>query len=287
MKALKINRSICNGETAMKKEIKAIFERFPLLALFWRSSRDLLDQRHPSRNTPWGFSFAGHDAMAAGTFEPEETLVVRQLLQEVDVLVNVGANVGYYCCHALSLGKPVVAVEPIARNLHYLLKNIKNNGWEKRAEVFPVALAGDADILKIWGGGTGASLVRGWASIPESYVTQVPVLTLDRILGGSLHGKRALILVDIEGAEYMMLQGATQTLLNEPKPTWMMEVSTTEHQPAGTSMNPHFAKTFELFFAQDYRAFTADVAAQEITPGIVQKVMGGGMKLGTHNFVFT
>jgi len=52
----------------------------------------------------------------------------------------------------------------------------------------------------------------------------------------------------------MMLQGANQTLMNEPRPIWMMEISLTEHQPAGTVMNPHFAKTFELFFLQGYRA---------------------------------
>lgn len=140
----------------MKKLIKSVVERFPAVALFYRNSRDLLDQRHPPRATPWGFTFAGHDAMAAGTFEPEETMVVRKLLADVDVLVNVGANVGYYCCHALSLGKPVIAVEPNTRNLHYLLKNIHNNGWSNQAEVFPVAMGAGADILHMWGGGNGS-----------------------------------------------------------------------------------------------------------------------------------
>ncbi len=36
----------------------------------------------------------GHPAMAAGSFEPEETRLVRELMQQVDILVNVGANVG-------------------------------------------------------------------------------------------------------------------------------------------------------------------------------------------------
>ena len=85
--------------------------------------------------------------MAAGTLEPEETALVRKLLQEVDVLVNVGANVGYYCCHALSLGKPVIAVEPIAGNLHYLLANIRNNGWTAYAEVFPMANGRDELLI--------------------------------------------------------------------------------------------------------------------------------------------
>ncbi|EKD98146.1 MAG: hypothetical protein ACD_23C00564G0002 [uncultured bacterium] len=204
----------------------------------------------------------------------------------MDVLINVGANVGYYCCHALSLGKPVIAIEPIARNLHYLLTNIRNNGWERQAEVFPVAVGDGANILQMWGGGTGASLIKGWASIPESYVTQVPVLTLDRLLGNALCGKRALILVDVEGAEYMMLQGATETLLNDPRPIWMIEISVNEHQPTGTTINPHLMETFDMFFEHGYRAFAADTSMAEVSREAVFLASKGETQLRTHNFVF-
>jgi FkbM family methyltransferase len=270
----------------MKNTIKAIVEYFPALALFFRNSRELLDLRQPARKTPWGFSFAGHDMMANGSFEPEETKVVRRLLTDVDVLVNVGANVGYYCCHSLSMGKPVIAVEPNTHNLHYLLMNIQINGWSKFAEVFPVAIGDCADILKMWGGGTGASLVKGWAGIPESYVTQVPILSLDRVLADTLRGKKELIVVDIEGAEFMMLQRAKRTLINEPHPIWFIEIASTEHQPNGTLINPLFGKTFEIFFNLGYRAFTGNCAAEEITSLEVQQVLEGSLKLGTHNFVF-
>ena len=270
----------------IKKFLRTTLERFPVVTQFLRNSRDLLDQRAPTRMTPWGFTLAGHKAMAAGTFEPEETELVRKLLQEVDVLVNVGANVGYYCCHALSLGKPVIAVEPIARNLHYLLTNIQSNGWSQLAEVFPVALGSRTDILQMWGGGTGASLIKGWAAIHESYVTHVPVLSLDRVLGNAIKGKKALILADIEGAEFMMLQGAAQALQNEPRPIWMMEISTTEHQPEGTAMNPNFEKTFEVFFDCGYRAFTADAEAKKIEKSDVKDVVANRKRLTTHNFVF-
>lgn len=270
----------------IRKLLRTTLEHCPTVAQFLRNSRDLLDQRSPTKMTPWGFTLAGHEAMAAGTFEPEETELVRKLLQEVDVLVNIGANVGYYCCHALSLGKPVIAVEPIARNLYYLLTNIRNNGWSRQAEVFPVALGGKTDILQMWGGGTGASLIKGWASISESYVTQVPVLRLDRVLGDAIQGKKSLILVDIEGAELMMLEGAAETLQNEPRPIWIMEISTTEHQPVGTSMNPNFAKTFEAFFDHGYRSFTADMERQEIGKADVDDVWAHEVRLGTHNFIF-
>lgn len=138
---------------SIKFLLRSIVEWFPSFALFLRTLRDQMDQRQPPKITPWGFTLAGHEGMAGGEFEPQETRLVRDLLGEVDLLVNVGANVGYYCCHALSLGKLVIAMEPIDRNLRYLLKNIYNNGWVKEAQVFPVAVGCGTDILEMWGEG--------------------------------------------------------------------------------------------------------------------------------------
>ena len=136
----------------LKSYIKSSAERFFGLSLFYRTIRDSLDQYQKPIVTPWGFTIAGHEEMAAGNFEPEETAVVRGLIRDIDVLINVGANVGYYCCHALSLRKTVIAMEPNRRNFHYLLKNIQNNGWSKMAEVFPIAVGASTDILRMWGG---------------------------------------------------------------------------------------------------------------------------------------
>lgn len=269
-----------------KAQIRTALERFPALAQFLRNCRDLMDRRAPPLPTPWGFTLAGNPAMSSGSFEPEETRVVRELLRDVDILVNVGANVGYYCCHALSLGKPVIAVEPLARNLWYLLKNLRDNGWADAAQVFPVAAGRDADVLEMWGGDTGASLVKGWAGIPESYVTLVPVLGLDRIVGDALAGKRALILVDVEGAESMLLEGAGHLLRHEPRPIWMMEITTGENQPGGESMNPAYASTFETFFGLGYRAYYANAQRSEVHADLVAEIQAGRVKPATHNYLF-
>lgn len=270
----------------LRSLMRNTLERMPKAINFIRNSRDLLDRNSPPIKTPWGFTFAGDEAMAQGIFEPEETAIVCKLLQDVDLLVNVGANIGFYCCQALRLDKSVIAVEPIPRNLYYLLKNIKNNGWANKAEVFPVALGSQVDILSMWGGNTGASLIKGWASNPESYVTVVPVLTLDRLLSDSLKGKQALILVDIEGAEYMMLQGASKILQNDPPPIWMIEISTTENQPAG-ALNPYLLKTFDLFFNNGYEAVTADSVGRKIDRTDINAVINEGASVPTYNFIFS
>jgi FkbM family methyltransferase len=238
-----------------------------------------------AKETPWGFKLAGNAAMAQGTFEPRETELIRSILKKVDILVNVGANVGYYCCHALSLGIPIIAFEPIERNLRYLYKNIKINGWSG-AEIYPIALSDFVGVLEIYGGNTGASVIKGWSGIPESYVTLVPSSTMDTVLGTRLQGKRVLLIVDVEGSEKRVLQGATKMLTNNPKPTWVMEITTTEHQPQGVAMNPDLKSIFELFFKNEYQSSTFDREIRPLTIDDVDLVLNGSRNFGTYNFMF-
>ena len=266
--------------------VRPLVDRFPHIATMYRRVRDQLDFKQEPKATPWGFKLAGNTAMAQGIFEPTETELVRNILKNVDILVNVGANVGYYCCHALSMGKPVIAFEPIERNLRYLCKNIKFNGWSG-AEIFPIALSNNVGILEIYGGDTGASIIKGWAGIPESYVTLVPCSTMDVVLGTRLRGRRVLVLVDVEGAEKWMLEGATEMLSSEPKPIWLVEIVAKEHQPAGVEMNPNFKSTFQLFFQNGYQAFNIDQDMRPVTMIEVDLVSRGSLVFTTHNFLFS
>lgn len=269
------------------RHAKRFLKRFSTLARIYRTVRDSRALRSDGTLTPQGFRFVGNPAMENGTFEPEETALVQRLLGKVDVLVNVGANIGYYCCLALQANRDVVAFEPIELNLRYLLKNLKFNGWHQRAEVFPLALGSGIGVVEIFGAGTGASTIPGWAGIPNSEVRLVPASTLDVVLGTRFVGRRCLIVVDIEGAERPMLEGAGILLRATPKPFWMVEISIDEHQPEGTPVNPNLAATFQLFWDNGYEAFTADRQCRAVTPEEVAHVAATAKNsFGTHNFLF-
>lgn len=271
----------------IKLILTAILNKFSRFFFILRSIRDTLDQNQPIFQTPWNFLLQGNKEMALGNFEKNETNTVRELLLEVDMMVNVGANIGYYCCHALSLGKSVIAIEPLPRNLNYLLNNICLNHWTNNVQIFPVALGNATDILNMWGTDTGASLVRGWANIPNSYVRKVPVLTLDIVLGKSLYNKKALILVDIEGSEFAMLQGAVDALNNHIRPIWMIEITLHQNQPSGIKVNPNFLRTFELFFSKGYRAFFANqVNGLEIFLKDAIDIFNNKKNITEYNFIF-
>ena len=268
---------------------KPAVERFPRMALLYRFVRDSRYVFKEPKQTPMGFKLSGNrsNGMEEGAFEQNELIIVKKCLEKTDVFINVGANIGYYCCIALSYGKPTIAFEPIELNLRYLYKNIKANHWQNDIEIFPIALAAKAGLIEIYGGGTGASLIQGWAGTPEQYMRLVPASTLDNVLGNRFNGERCFVLVDIEGAERYMLEGAGKFLYLQPKPIWMVEISITEHQPKGIKINPNLLSTFQIFWDKGYEAWTADKHLRLVSQDEVKSICRGGPNtLPTHNFLF-
>lgn len=202
-----------------------------------------------------GFKFNGNPIMENGKFEIFETTLIKKLLPQADVVINIGANIGYYTCLALSQNKKTIAIEPINANLYYLLRNIKANNWEVNAEVFPLAVSDRVGVFEIYGGGTGASLIKGWSGTPKNEMTLVPATTLDTLFLGRFKNQKILFIVDIEGAEKFMLDGAINFIDMTPKPIWFVEITAHTHQPQGVSVNPFLMETFEKFWEKGYKSW--------------------------------
>ncbi len=269
------------------QSLRATLRRLPLAAYIYHRLRETLSPLRPMADTPHGFRFAGNAAMEMGGFEREELDLVRELLDGRDALVDVGANIGLYTCLARSLGKRALAVEPLPSNLRLLRANLRANGWGDT----PIAAVGLSDAegqCEIFGTDTGASLVSGWAGLPRSTMLRqlVPLTTLDALLEGRFAGERLLVKIDIEGAEYACLRGASRTLERTPAPAWLVEVCLTENHPAGA--NPDYVATFDAFFGRGYRAATANAARRPVTKEeVVRWAAQGRSESGTYNYLFT
>lgn len=213
------------------------------------------------RTTPYGFKLRGtnsihHVAMQEGKFEPEETAQFKEAFRHADVFVDVGANIGFYSCLARWSALHVVAIEPLAKNLDYLYANCWANDW-KDIEVFPVGVSESPGFATLYGGSsTGASLIGGWAGASKKLRRLIPLSTLDILVGDRFAGKRVVIKIDVEGAEFPVLLGASSLMDVRPKPIWVVEICLSEYHPAG--MNPHFLDTFSLFWQRGYEVRTAD-----------------------------
>ena len=262
-------------------------QRFPQAVAFYRYLREGYPIFAQPKPTPLGFRLAGDARMESGSYEKMERGIVEKCLANADVFINIGANIGYYCCLALAHNKPTIAFEPLDANLKLLYKNIAANGWQEKIEIFPLALGNRSGLMELFGGHTGASLIEGWAGTPEHHRRLVPLSTLDTVLGDRFHARRCFVLVDIEGAEYAMLQGASHFLAQSPKPLWMIEIQGADHQPSAVGFNPHFLQTFQLFWENGYDCWTVEPAPHLVTRDEIESIEATRQNtLTVHNFLF-
>jgi FkbM family methyltransferase len=241
----------------MLASLRPLVDRFlPGCATVYREMRDRRTfARQVPRPTAYGVKLMGHAGMESGVFERQETALAQQLLHDTDVFVDVGANIGLYTCLARAARRTVIAVEPLPHNLDYLYSNLRANGFED-VEVFPVGLAQAAGLATLFGGTTGASLIRGWADAPVPLQRTIAVSTLDTLVADRFAGQRLLIKIDVEGAELGVLRGAARTLARVPAPTWLIEISRGELHP--DRVNADLVAAFRLFDEAGYVASSVE-----------------------------
>ncbi|MGB0383224.1 MAG: FkbM family methyltransferase [Ardenticatenaceae bacterium] len=265
--------------------IKLFVERVPAIAEMYRAARnEWVWKRQKAVLTPDGFKLIGRKDMQSGLFESEETALLKLLLERADVFVDVGANIGYYTCLARHLGKYSIAIEPLFENLRYLYANMQENNWTD-VEIWPIGVSNQVGMASLYGGGTGASLIGGWGGASEYYKRAIGLSTLEILLGSRFVGKQLIIKMDVEGAEYAALQGASLILDMSPRPLWLVEIGLSEHHPDG--FNANYISTFELFWQHGYKARTLGSESRVISSAeIAEWASKGSVPIGTGNYLF-
>jgi len=259
-----------------------------LLRDFWGSK---VWKRTKESMTPFHFKLAtglhpAYSLMSKGEFEPYETRLFVSLLESSDVFIDVGANLGYYCCFAMQRNKAVLAFEPQYQNLALLYRNMAINGWKKGIEIFPMALSAEPGLLALFGAsGPSASLVKDWAGYSPLFSSIVPTNTLDNILGERFSGRQLIVKIDVEGAEFQVLRGARATLSRKPSPIWLIEICLDEFHPGGS--NPDYLKTFQTFWDKGYACYCADEHCTPVTPADVYSWQAGAPRVANaFNYIF-
>jgi len=130
-----------------------------------------------------------------------EMLVWKQWLQPGDLFVDVGANIGIYTVYALDLGAQVIAVEPTP-NADHLRENVALNGCT--AEVVQKALSDRPGFVRMTQGLDSMNHL-----LLDGTGVEVECTTLDLLLGNRVANG---VKIDVEGAERLVLEGATSCL---------------------------------------------------------------------------
>ena len=162
-----------------------------------------------------------------GRYEPEQTEVFRQHVGPGDVLIDVGANVGYYTLLASRLigaSGRVVALEPSPSNALFLRKHIRLNCPDNALAL--ACAVGDTDGTVHFKSQLGTG--RGY--VDKDGDVEVRMRSLDSIVK-SENLRPTHIKIDVEGAEIGVLRGARRTLTNM-RPTLFLSTHGRERRRA-------------------------------------------------------
>lgn len=160
-----------------------------------------------------------HDSLSLsikGEYEPEETKLVKNKINKGDVVIDLGANIGYYTLLFADLVGPsgkVFAFEPEPKSFELLKKNVEINGY-KNVTLIPKAISQTTGKIRLHVSQDNL----GTHSISKIYYVKnnfidIDSITLDDFVN-ECEKNIDFIKMDIEGAEFDVLKGGVNLLKN-------------------------------------------------------------------------
>lgn len=157
-----------------------------------------------------------------GLQEFEDMAFTLHFLKENDLFVDIGANVGTYTILASgAAGAHSISIEPIPASYRRLLDNIYLNNLTVKVKALNIALGKEVGELSFTAGLDTVNHVIAEHEIGKD-VIHVPVNTLDNVLHGQ---SPALIKIDVEGYETLVVDGGCHVLAQESLLGVIMELN--------------------------------------------------------------
>lgn len=165
------------------------------------------------------------DIFIMGEFEPATSAVAKQLLRKGDIVVDVGANIGYFSLlfsRCVGAEGRVYSFEPVPKLASALHKNADLNEF-KQITLSNLALSDHDGHARFYVGpedNSGLSSLRQPRG--SSDTLDVKLARFDRVF--NLGEDIALVKIDVEGAELAVLRGMNEYLRNN-HPHILIEVT--------------------------------------------------------------
>jgi len=157
-----------------------------------------------------------------GLHEFEDMAYVLHVLDDSDLFVDVGANVGSYTLLACAArGARGYAFEPVPSTYRRLIDNLRINDLMDRVTALNAGASHQEGELTFTTGENCTNHVLGAGEQASAAVT-VRTLPLDSVLKDE---SPSLIKIDVEGFETRVLEGARQTLDRQSLHTVLMEIN--------------------------------------------------------------
>jgi len=189
-----------------------------------------------------------------GIFEDKSTAVVERLVKKNDIVLDIGANIGYYTVifsRLVSSSGKILAFEPTKYYRDVLNKNLAVNKV-KNCKVYDFGLSNKKQELEIFIGDCSATI--HWASDNAPAAKEKILLkTLDEFIGENPLKKLDFIKIDVDGHEPSFFEGAWETL-ERYDPIVLLEVNQENYLKAGCTAWDFY----DLLKQKGYKIYSED-----------------------------
>lgn len=165
-----------------------------------------------------------------GCWEHGELRFLRRVVRSGDVVLDVGAHVGFMALAAARAAGPngeVHAFEPVPANADRLARNVELNALTTvRMNAVAVGASAGAVRLGLTEIGVSSGTTGGYTVGGEHGQVETEMISLDEYVAESVAARRVRLLkIDAEGHEPEVLAGFSRTLAEMPPDAIMLEVN--------------------------------------------------------------
>jgi FkbM family methyltransferase len=180
----------------------------------------------PLRGKKWIVG-SGNHGYWLGSYELGKRALFVKTIPPGGVVYDLGANVGYYTLLSAVLAGPrgrVFAFEPLPRNLEFLRRHLSLNRIDN-ATVIEAAVTDRGGTVRFE---EDASTSKG--RIGAQGTLEVRSVALDELVARERMPRPDLLKIDIEGGEFLALQGARRALFKSHPPIFLSTHSGKAHK---------------------------------------------------------
>jgi FkbM family methyltransferase len=202
-------------------------------------------------------------------FERLETEIVNKEIKKGDVVIDIGANIGYYTLIFANLvGKEgkVFAFEPSPDNFALLQKNIEINGYQN-AKLEQMAVSNKSGKTKLYLTSNPADN-RIYDLYDNSNSVEVVTIRMDDYFS-NYNGKIDFIKMDIQGAEWAAIQGMP-LLLEKNK---NIKILTEFCPPLIKGFNTDPAQFLKLVIKHDFKIYDTNRQDMKMEPVNINELL--------------
>ncbi|MDP2946996.1 MAG: FkbM family methyltransferase [Nanoarchaeota archaeon] len=204
----------------------------------------------------------------SGVYEPFETETIKDIVKKGDIVMDIGANIGYYTLLLARFvgdkGK-VIAFEPDPDNFVLLKKNVEINGY-KNVILVQKAVSNKTEKIKLYLHKNDKKQHSIYDSSNSRKSIEVESIRLDNYIDEEID----FIKIDVEGAEGEITQGMDNLLKGNKKIKII-----TEFSPCSLEKSSVGPKEFlELLLGHNFKLYEISEQKKELKQTNPAKLLG-------------